>query len=338
MREYIFRFLSTESLTECIIELSYRKTGGDVKKDLLSITDLSKNEMLELFDIASKLKKNVKNGIEHHYLKGKALAMIYEKPSLRTRVTFEIGIYQLGGYGIYLAPSDIKLGKRESVADVARNLSRWVDGIMARTFSHNTIVELAENASIPVINGLSDYEHPCQILADYLTILEHKNRVDGLKLAFIGDGNNVANSLLYASAILGSDFSIASPVGYEINPSIFNKAKEIADRTGVKLLQTNSPEEAVQDADIIYTDVWTSMGEEAEREERIKRFKKYQVNNKLLEYARKDVIVMHCLPAHRGEEITSDVLDGPHSVVLDESENRLHIQKAILVKLMGSVL
>lgn len=338
MREYIFRFLSTESLTECIIELSYRKTGGDMKKDLLSITDLSKNEMLELFDIASKLKKNVKNGIEHHYLKGKALAMIYEKPSLRTRVTFEIGIYQLGGYGIYLAPSDIKLGKRESVADVARNLSRWVDGIMARTFSHNTIVELAENASIPVINGLSDYEHPCQILADYLTILEHKNRVDGLKLAFIGDGNNVANSLLYASAILGSDFSIASPVGYEINPSIFNKAKEIADRTGVKLLQTNSPEEAVQDADIIYADVWTSMGEEAEREERIKRFKKYQVNNKLLEYARKDVIVMHCLPAHRGEEITSDVLDGPHSVVLDESENRLHIQKAILVKLMGSVL
>jgi len=314
--------------------LSYRKTGGDVKKDLLSIIDLSKNEMLELFDIARKLKKDVKNGVEHHYLEGKTLAMIYEKPSLRTRVTFEIGIYQLGGYGIYLAPSDIKLGKRESVGDVARNLSRWVDGIMARTFSHNTVVELAENASIPVINGLSDYEHPCQILADYLTILEHKNRVDGLNFAFIGDGNNVANSLLYASVILGSDFSIASPAGYKIKPDIFDKAKEIADKTGVKILQTNSPEDAVRDADIIYTDVWTSMGEEAERAERIKKFEEYQVNNKLLEYANEDAIVMHCLPAHRGEEITSDVLDGPHSVVLDESENRLHIQKAILVKLM----
>jgi len=290
--------------------------------------------MLELFDIARKLKKDVKNGVEHHYLEGKTLAMIYEKPSLRTRVTFEIGIYQLGGYGIYLAPSDIKLGKRESVGDVARNLSRWVDGIMARTFSHNTVVELAENASIPVINGLSDYEHPCQILADYLTILEHKNRVDGLNFAFIGDGNNVANSLLYASVILGSDFSIASPAGYKIKPDIFDKAKEIADKTGVKILQTNSPEDAVRDADIIYTDVWTSMGEEAERAERIKKFEEYQVNNKLLEYANEDAIVMHCLPAHRGEEITSDVLDGPHSVVLDESENRLHIQKAILVKLM----
>ncbi len=306
-----------------------------MKKDLLSILDLSKDEMLELFDIARKIKEDLKNGIEHTELKGKSLAMIYEKPSLRTRVTFEIGMYQLGGYGIYLAPSDIKLGKRESVADVARNLSRWVDGIMARTFSHRTVVELAENANIPVINGLSDYEHPCQILADYLTIMEHKNRVDGLKLAFIGDGNNVANSLLYASAILGSDFSIASPFGYEIKPEILNRAKEITDKTGVSILQTNAPQEAVKDADIIYTDVWVSMGEEGEKEERLSRFKGFQVNTKLLEYAKRDVVVMHCLPAHRGEEITSEVLDGPHSVVLDEAENRLHIQKAILVKLMG---
>jgi len=306
-----------------------------VKKDLLSILDLTRDEILELFNIARTLKENVKNGIEHHYLEGKTLAMIYEKPSLRTRVTFEIGIYQLGGYGIYLAPSDINLGKRESVADVAKNLSRWVDGIMARTFSHNTVVELAENADIPVINGLSDYEHPCQSLADWFTIMEHKGRVNSLKLSFIGDGNNVANSLVYVSGMLGSNFSIASPEGYEIKPEVLNKAREIADKTGVKIFATNTPEEAVKNADIVYTDVWTSMGQESEKQERLKRFKSYQVNNKLLENAKQDVIVMHCLPAHRGEEITSDVLDGSHSVVLDEAENRLHIQKAILVKLMA---
>ena len=306
-----------------------------MKKDLLSILDLSKDEIMELFEISKDLKEKQKKGIEHHYLKGKSLAMIYEKPSLRTRVTFELGIYQLGGYGIYLSPQDINLGKRESVPDVARNLSRWVDGIMARTFSHSTVEQLGQYASVPVINGLSDYEHPCQSLADYLTILEHKGTVSGLKLAFIGDGNNVANSLLYTSVILGSNFSIASPEGYEIKENVRENARKIAEKTGAKIEYLNEPEEAVKDADIIYTDVWVSMGEESEREERLKKFRKYQVNQELLSHAKKDVIVMHCLPAHRGEEITDDVLDGPHSVVLDEAENRLHIQKGILLKLMG---
>jgi len=305
-----------------------------VKKDLVSITDLSKDEMLRLFKLARELKEKVKRGKEYHILKGKVLAMIFEKPSLRTRVTFETGIYQLGGYGIYLAPTDIKLGKREAVPDVARNLSRWVNGIMARTFAHKTVTDLAENASVPVINGLSDLEHPCQILADFLTIQEHKGNFKGLKLAFIGDGNNVAHSLMLASAILGANFTLGCPSGYEANPEIVDKAKNLAKGTGSIVKIVNDPVEAVRDADIIYTDVWASMGQEDEAEKRKMDFQRFQVNTRLLEVAKKDAVVMHCLPAHRGEEITSEVLDGPHSIVLDEAENRLHAQKALMVMLM----
>uniref|UniRef100_A0A7C4YIC2 Ornithine carbamoyltransferase n=1 Tax=candidate division WOR-3 bacterium TaxID=2052148 RepID=A0A7C4YIC2_UNCW3 len=306
-----------------------------MKKDFVSITDLKKDEILELFEDAIKMKKKVKKGIQHHYLKGKTLAMIFEKPSLRTRVSFEVGMFQLGGTAIYLAPSDIKLGVRESVPDVARNLSRWVSGIMARTFAHKTVVDLAENATIPVINGLSDLEHPCQILADFLTILEHKKTVKGLNIAWVGDGNNVCHSLMLCSAMLGSNMRIAVPKGYEPNKEIMDKALEFAKKTKVKIELFNDPFPACKDADVIYTDVWTSMGQEEEKEKRMRDFKGFQVNKELLEVADKNVIVMHCLPAHRGEEITDDVLDGIHSVVLDEAENRLHAQKALLVKLMG---
>lgn len=306
-----------------------------MRKDLVSIADITREEMLDLFQLAIDMKDKLKKGEEHHYLKGKVLAMIFEKPSLRTRVTFETGMYQLGGYAIYLAPQDIKLGKRESVPDVARNLSRWVNGIMARTFAHRTVLELAENATVPVINGLSDLEHPCQILADLLTVKEHKGELKGLKLAWVGDGNNVCNSLMLASGILGINMTVSTPKGYEPPEEVVKQAKIFAQKTGGSITLFNDPFEGVRDADIVYTDVWASMGQEAEREKRLKDFRGYQVNQGLIKHAKGDVIVMHCLPAHRGEEITDDVIDGPHSVVLDEAENRLHAQKALLVKLMG---
>ncbi len=307
-----------------------------MNKDLVSIADLTREEMESLFELAMDLKGKVKQGIPHRLLDGKTLAMIFEKPSLRTRVTFETGMTQLGGHSIYLGPNDIQMGKRESVPDVARNLSRWVDGVMARTFAHKTVVDLAGNATVPVINGLSDDEHPCQILADFLTILEHKGRLAGLKLAYIGDGNNVCNSLLLASGIMGVNMTVGCPEGYEPCSEIYERAKELAETSGAELSIVHDKFEAAKDADVIYTDVWASMGQEAEREERLKVFAPFQVNAELLRVAKNDVIVLHCLPAHRGEEITSEVLDGPHSVVLDEAENRLHIQKAVLVKLMGS--
>ena len=306
-----------------------------MRKDLVSIADITREEMLDLFQLAIDMKDKLKKGEEHHYLRGKVLAMIFEKPSLRTRVTFETGMYQLGGYAIYLAPQDIKLGKRESVPDVARNLSRWVNGIMARTFAHRTVLELAENATVPVINGLSDLEHPCQILADLLTVKEHKGELKGLKLAWIGDGNNVCNSLMLASGILGVHMTVSTPKGYEPPEEVVKQAKIFAQKNGGSITLFNDPFEGVRDADIVYTDVWASMGQEAEREKRLKDFRGFQVNQDLIKHAKGDVIVMHCLPAHRGEEITDDVIDGPHSVVLDEAENRLHAQKALLVKLMG---
>lgn len=305
-----------------------------MKRDFVSITDFKKDEILELLDDAIKMKNKVKKGIEHHYLKGKSLAMIFEKPSLRTRVSFEVGMFQLGGTAIYLAPSDIKLGVRETVPDVARNLSRWVDGIMARTFAHKTVTDLAENATIPVINGLSDLEHPCQILADFLTILEYKKKLKGIKISWVGDGNNVCHSLMLCAAILGSHISVATPKGYEPAKDIAEKTINLAKRSGSKIEIKNDPFEVCKNTDVIYTDVWTSMGQEEEKEKRLRDFQGFQVNNELLKVADKKVIVLHCLPAHRGEEITDDVLDGPHSVVLDEAENRLHAQKALLVKLM----
>lgn len=305
-----------------------------MQKDLISISDFSRDEILELFSLARSLKKKQKESVEHNLLPKKTLAMLFEKPSLRTRVTFEVGIKQLGGQAIYLAPQDIQMGKRESVSDVARNLSRWVDGIMARTFSHETILNLAKNASVPVINGLSELEHPCQALADFFTIWERKRKLQEIKLSFIGDGNNVCNSLLLASAILGTHMIVVSPKGYEPNPQVLKKALWFARESKAKLEILRDPYEAVEEADVVYTDVWASMGQEKEAEKRAKIFANYQVNEKLLSCAKEGVFVMHCLPAHRGQEITDDVLDGSNSIVLDQAENRLHIQKAIMVKLM----
>lgn len=293
-----------------------------MRKDLLSFADLGREDILELFELAAHLKRDRLSTA----LKGKVLAMVFEKPSLRTRFTFETGMFELGGHAIYLAPQDIGLGKRESVPDVARNLSRWAAGIMARTFKHNTITELAQYANIPVINGLSDLEHPCQVLADMFTIWEKRGDFSGLKLAWVGDGNNVCNSLILASKTLGFSMSIATPKGYEPRLKIKNKKSKI------KIM--NDPKEAVKNADIIYTDVWTSMGQETEREKRLERFKGFQINRELLKNAKKDYLIMHCLPAHRGEEITGDVIDGPHSIVFDQSENRLHAQKSLLLKLL----
>jgi len=304
-----------------------------MKKGFISITDFSKDEIDETFDIATKLKKEMKEGIKHHLLSDRILAMIFEKPSLRTRVTFEAGMVQLGGHAIYLSPQDIQLGKRESVPDVAENLSRWVNCIMARTFAHSTVKHLAENATVPVINALSDREHPCQILADFFTILEHKNKLKGLTLSYVGDANNVCNSIILFSSIFGLNLRVASPKGYEPNTSILMQAEEVKN-PDFQLMVTNDAKSAVRDADVIYTDVWASMGQEAEKEKRREIFKTFQVNSTLVSDAKNDVIVMHCLPAHREEEITSEVLDGIHSVVLDEAENRLHTEKALLVKLL----
>lgn len=298
-----------------------------MKRDFTSITDFNKDEVIKLFELAKDLKRDRFQPL----LKDKTLAMIFEKPSLRTRVTFETGMFQLGGTAIYLSPKDIQLGERESVKDAAANLSRWVDLIMARTFSHNTITELAENATIPVINGLSDLEHPCQVLGDFFTILEHKGSFQNLKLAYIGDGNNVCNSLLLASAMLGVSIAVGCPEGYEPNSEILNEARKSSNVIEIY----HDPEQAAKDADIVYTDVWASMGQEEEGEKRKRVFARFQVNKELVKFAKVDHLIMHCLPAHRDEEITSEILDGPSSIVLDEAENRLHIQKAIMVKLMG---
>ena len=308
--------------------------GRKVKKDLVSIADLAPEQLTELLDLAIELKTKLKQGRTEPLLEGKTLAMIFEKPSLRTRVTFDVGMFQLGGHAVYLGPNDIQLGKRESVADVARNLGRWVDGVMARTFSHQTIVELARNADIPVINGLSDLEHPCQVLAAALGLREKRDSLDGLKVVFVGDGNNVANSLMLLCPRLNMDFVIACPEGYEPNRELTEQARAFAQHQGTTVQILPDPYQAVKGADLIYTDVWASMGQEAEAEERRKVFSPYQVNKRLLGSAKPGCLVTHCLPAHRGEEITDEVLDGPNCIALDEAENRLHIQKAILVILM----
>jgi len=294
-----------------------------MKRDLTSIFDLTKKEIYEIFDITKKLKDAQKKGVEHKILKDRTLAMIFEKPSLRTRVTFETGMTQLGGHAIYLAPSDIQLGKRETVGDVAKNLSRWVDIIMARVFDHRTITGLAKSASIPVINGLCDLEHPCQILCDLYTVIEKKGTLDKTTIAYIGDGNNVCNSFIAASAVLGFNLNIATPKGYEPSRDYLKKAK--------RAILTTDPYKTVVDADIVYTDVWASMGQEQEKEARMKIFKHYQINKNLLKSARRKYLVMHCLPAHRGEEISDEIIDGPAAIVFDQAENRLHIQKGIMV-------
>jgi len=304
-----------------------------MKKDLISMLDI-KDDIDELLDLAVKLKKEKKQGMIGEPLKNKSLGMIFEKPSTRTRISFEVGMTQLGGHALYLSPRDLQMGRGETIADTAKVLSRFVDAIMYRAFSNKVMRELAENATVPVINGLDDKEHPCQILADLLTIKEHKGDFKGLKLAYVGDGNNVCNSLMLGSAMVGMDFAVGCPSGYEPDADLTKEAERIAAENGSVIEILHDAKEAVKGADVIYTDVWVSMGEEKEKEEKERLFLPYQVNQSLVEAAKDDCIVMHCLPAHRGYEITDEVVDGPHSVVFDEAENRLHAQKAVMLTLM----
>jgi ornithine carbamoyltransferase len=305
-------------------------------RDLLSIKDLSAEEIFEIFKVATDLKNQftVENRLVNPLLAGKTLAMIFEKQSLRTRVTFEAGMTQLGGHAIYLQPADIALGTRESVPDAARNLERWVQGIMARVFAHQTVVDLAKYANVPVINGLSDAEHPCQALTDFYTILEKKRDLTKVKLAYIGDGCNTCNSLMLLAGKVGTSMTIASPKDYEPDKAMVAAARKYAKETGATISVMNDPYKAVEGANVIYTDTWVSMGLEAEKEERLKVFQPYQVNQALVDAAAEDVIVLHCMPAKRGEEITDEVLGGPKSAAFDEAENRLHVQKAIMALVM----
>jgi len=305
-------------------------------RHFLSISDLSAKEIMAVFSSALKLKKQLKQvGKNSELLKNKTLAMIFEKPSLRTRISFEIGMTQLGGHAIYLGPSDIGLGKRELISDVAIVTSRMADLIMARTFAHSSIEELARYSSVPVINALSDMEHPCQILADYLTVLEKKKKLKGLTIAYVGDcENNVTHSLALGAAVLSMNFRCASPKGYEMNAVISEKAHKIAQKNQTKIVEVHNPADAVRGADVVVTDTWVSMGDEAEKSERIKTLKDYQVNQGLMKLAKKDAIFLHCLPAYRGNEVTAEVIDGPQSVVFDEAENRLHAQKALMLFLL----
>lgn len=302
-------------------------------KDLLSVADLSRDDIRMLISTAVDMKTEGWTSL----LSGKMLVLLFEKPSLRTRVSFEVAMRQLGGQVIYLSPAEVGLGKRESVPDVARVLGRYVDAIVARTFSHQTLESLAEYAGVPVINALSDLEHPCQAMADLLTIYEKKGELEGLTLAYVGDGFNVAQSLLLAAALTGINFRIASPKGHEVKEEILNLAKDYAVESGTELLFTAEPRLAVSGADIVYTDTWVNMGQEAEAEARRRVFAGYQVNKELLSLAKEDAIVMHCLPAHRGEEVAEGILDGPQSVVFDQAENRMHIQKAILADILGGL-
>ena len=303
------------------------------EKDLISIEFLSSEEIERTFRLAAEIK--AKSERYREALDRKVLALLFEKPSLRTRFTFETGIYELGGKGIYFGPAEVGLGKRESIHDVARNIERWAHGVVIRTFSHRTITEFAGACRVPVINGLDDLFHPCQALTDLFTLMEHKERIEGLTLAWVGDGNNVVHSLMWASAKTGVNLRLGVPEGYDPDPEITKKALAAASARGVSITITHSPERAVQDADVVYTDVWTSMGRESEAEKRRKVFKPFQVNESLMRRAKPDALFMHCLPAHRGEEVTDEVIDSPGSIVFDQAENRLHLQKALLLLLMG---
>lgn len=301
-------------------------------EDFISIHDLSLYQFSKILDLTKQIKDHPQRF--KNKLKNNILAMIFEKPSLRTRVTFEVGMFELGGKTIYLSPSDIQLGKRESPYDVGRNLERWVSGIIARTFSHQHVIDLAKACRMPVINALTDLLHPCQAMADFFTLREKKGDLQNLKLAFIGDGNNVCHSLLFAAAKAGSKMAVATPAGYEPNPDILRQAEEDGKETGSRFHLTNSPLKAAQDADVIYTDVWASMGQKAEREKRAKIFAPFQVNKELMTQAKKDAVFMHCLPAHRGEEVADEVIDSSQSIVYDQAENRLHVQKIIMLLLL----
>ncbi len=297
---------------------------------LLKLQDLSKKEILELLNLADQLKYEQKSGVPHHYLKGKTLGMIFQKSSTRTRVSFETGMYQLGGQALFLSNRDLQIGRGEPVEDTARVLSRYLDGIMIRTFDQSEVEALAEYGSIPIINGLTDYCHPCQVLADLMTIREYKNSFEGLKLCFIGDGNNMANSLIVGAVTMGMACAIACPKGYEPDAALMAWASEHGDFTCSDDIDT-----CVKDADVLYTDVWASMGQEAEKAEREKVFQHFQINDSVMALAKPDAMVLHCLPAHRGEEITAEVLESHAAEIFDEAENRLHAQKAVLVKLLG---
>ncbi|MBI2205650.1 MAG: ornithine carbamoyltransferase [Candidatus Rokubacteria bacterium] len=300
-------------------------------RHLLAVSDLTRESALHLFQVAADLKQRLKAGHRVAPLAGRTLALIFEKPSLRTRVTFEVGVIQLGGRAVYLQGGEIGLGTRESVPDVARNLSRWVDGIVARVFAHSTVQTLAHEASIPVVNALSDFEHPCQALADFFTLWERGVDFTKMKLAWIGDGNNVCHSVVLLGAMLGARIAVACPPGYEPDAAVQARVRRDAPQFDL----TEDAKAAATGADVIYTDTWISMGQETEREERLEAFSRYQVNDTILGFAKPSALVMHCLPAHRGEEITDAVLDGPRSIVLDQAENRLHAQKAVILELLG---
>jgi ornithine carbamoyltransferase len=305
-------------------------------KDFLQLSQFQTEEILYLLDEAIQLKKLQKQGKPHPFLSGKVLGMIFEKSSTRTRVSFEVGMLQLGGHAIFLSSKDIQLGRGESIHDTAKVLSRYVDCLMIRTFTHQTVEEFAQHSTVPVINGLTDLHHPTQVLADLQTILEHKGKLAGLKLCYIGDGNNnMTHSLMEGAVKVGMHISIASPEGYMPNQEITDSVKEMAKKMGSTVVITNDPQEAIKDADVVVTDVWTSMGQEEETAKRLQAFQSYQVNEALCQHAKDDFIFLHCLPAHRGEEVTAEIIDGPHSVVFDEAENRLHAQKAILKVLLS---
>ena len=306
-------------------------------RHLLSITDLTPAEIAGLLDLARKMKKRSQRGKDRPILAGQNLALLFQKPSLRTRVSFEVGMEQLGGHAVYLSPAEVGLGVRESAGDVARVLSRYTQGIMARVFKHGDLETMAHYASVPVINGLSDYDHPCQVLADLLTLREHIGDFRGKRIVFIGDGYNMANGLLFGASKSGLNITIATPEAYRPSAEVMGKAMEFSEESGAMVRWTTDPREALRDADVVYTDVWTSMGQEAENEVRREAFKEFQLNAALMQSAPLHVQVMHCLPAHRGEEITDEVADAPNSLVFDQAENRLHAQKAVLAWLLGGV-
>ncbi len=306
------------------------------KRDLLSMVDVEK-DLIGILELAASIKKRTQAGEPYEPLRGKSLAMIFEKASTRTRVSFEVGMTQLGGHALFLSPNDLQIGRGETIADTARVLSRYVDGILYRAYRNENTQELAKHATVPVINGLDDKEHPCQAITDLLTIQEHKGTLKGLKLTYVGDGNNVCNSLLIGCAEVGMHMTAGVPEGYEPDPRLLSEARRISMTTEARIQVVHDPVEAVRSADVVYTDVWVSMGMEKEKEARERIFIPYQVNGRLLEAAKEDVAVMHCLPAHRGLEISDDVLDGPHSIVFDQAENRLHAQKAVLARFLANV-
>lgn len=323
-------------MTEAAVRIPAQNNESALKgRDFLALADYTPEEIMYLIRLGIELKKKQKSGEIYEPLKGKTLAMIFEKSSTRTRVSFEVGVTQLGGSALFLSKNDIQMGRGEPIEDTARVLSRYVDGIMIRTFAHRNVVELARYSTVPVINGLTDLSHPCQALADYMTVLEYKGKLAGLKVAYIGDGNNMVHSLMMGAAKLGMHMAVASPEGYEPDAEVTRATKQTAALTGGSYTFYSDPKEAIKDADVVYTDVWASMGFEQEQKEREKAFANYQVNADLVRYAKPDYLFMHCLPAHRGEEVSADVIDGDNSIVFDQAENRLHAQKAIMAALMG---